>query len=271
MSNEEYRGKNVETEVLSVDDQKLSDLLGGLKRIDAPKNFDFRLKARIANTKPEHLRPHRPFPLWGYAAPLAVVLLAGAYFVGTGVYSVDNNSVSGVQEAQPVANTNYLSPSKAETVPAIENPELAEVSEPKPASSALPVTEKDASAPKKARRSSEPAGGSFDTGLGSKEPILPRGLNANSSSAKKPEVFAPISIQEILSTIGIKAEFDGSSIKVKSVVANSMAARSGIAAGDVLQTINGQRVTDKTKFESPFSVKSAGITRDGKSLQINLR
>lgn len=269
MKNEEYIGNQGETEVLGADEQKVSDLLGGLKRVDAPKNFEFRLKSRIANTRPEDMRPRRLIPVLGYAAPLVLVLLVGTYLVVTGVYTVDTNSVADVEQPQPVADIN-------ETV--LPNPApFTEKEEPVPnnelqAASLDQITVADTErtaearkAPKKTSRSSDQPGGSFDTGLGSPKVILPKSMDANVISA------ARVSIREILSTIGINAEFGGEAIEVKSVVANNMAARSGIEAGDVLETINGQRVTGVTMFASPFSVTSVGVRRDGKSIQINLR
>ncbi len=272
MSNEDFTTRNGENEILSVDEQKLSDMLSSLKRINAPKNFDFRLKTRIANTRPEGLRPRRHFPMLGYAAPLAVVLLGGAYFAGIGIYSVDNGSVSSVQEVQPIADTSELSPVSSqandETTPAVQDNKLhSGVREEKDL--LVPASERDTVVPKKAPRPADQPGGSFDTGQRIPKIILPKG--PPTGPAKKPETAATISVREILSTIGIGAEFDGESIKVTSVAANGMAARSGIAVGDVLETVNGQRVTGETMFESPFNVKSVGVARDGKSVQINLR
>ena len=73
--NENYRA--AETEVLNADEQNVARLLLGLKRVDAPKDFDFHLKARIANATPAVLRPVRFFPVLKYGVPLALFLLIG--------------------------------------------------------------------------------------------------------------------------------------------------------------------------------------------------
>ncbi len=270
MKNEGYIGKNDESETMSADDRKVSDLLGGLKRIDAPKNFDFRLKNRIANTRPEDLRLRRLLPMLGYAAaPLALVLATGTYFVFTGVYSIDNNSVSSVQEVQPIASTSEIAPvnppARIETAaPIASNPVQAESRKEKTTAVADrgPVASR---APRKVRLAVDRPGGSYVTGQGISKVINPKGENTNSNFA------ARIPIREILSTIGINADFEGGTIKVRSVVQNNMAGRSGIAAGDVLETINGQPVTGATMFDSPYTVTSIGVRRDGKLLQIDLR
>lgn len=267
MKNEEYIGKLGDAETLSTDEQKVSDLLGGLKRIDAPKNFEFRLKSRIAGTVAEDMRPRRLIPVLGYAAPLVLVLLVGTYLVVTGVYSVDTNSVAGVEQTQPVANiTETVLPNPApfaEKEQSAPNNELQAASRDQITVADTERTAEAPKAPKKTSRATDQPGGSFDTGLGSPKVILPKSLNPNAA--------ARISIREILSTIGIQAAFDGGSIKVNSIVENNLAGRSGIEAGDILEAINGRPVTGTTMFESPFTVTSIGVRRDGKSMQISLR
>ena len=50
MNNENLKNKLVEREeILSADEQKISYLIGSLEKVSAPNDFDFRLKARIAN------------------------------------------------------------------------------------------------------------------------------------------------------------------------------------------------------------------------------
>lgn len=267
MKNEEYIGNQGETEVLGANEQKVSDLLGGLKRVDAPKNFEFRLKSRIANTTPEDMRPRRLIPVLGYAAPLVLVLLVGTYLVVTGVYTVDTNSVADVEQPQPVANiTETVLPNPApfaEKEKPVPDNELQAASRDQIMVADTERTAEAPKAPKKTSRSSDQPGGSFDTGLASPKVILPKSLNPNAS--------ARVSIREILSTIGIQAAFDGDSIKINSVVENNMAGRSGVEAGDVLESINGRPVTGTTMFDSPFTVTSIGVRREGKSMQISLR
>ena len=46
-----------EREILSADEQKICDLIGRLDQVDCPKDFDFRLKARIANADRKDFQP----------------------------------------------------------------------------------------------------------------------------------------------------------------------------------------------------------------------
>ncbi|MDQ3062111.1 MAG: hypothetical protein M3R14_04510, partial [Acidobacteriota bacterium] len=61
-----------------------------LPRVDAPNNFDFRVKARIANSKSTDFQP-RFFPVLRFVMPLGViVLLLGLIAFNTNYFSGDN-------------------------------------------------------------------------------------------------------------------------------------------------------------------------------------
>jgi len=56
------------------EDESVSKLLGGLKRVDAPNDFDFRVRARIAEGKPEDTTVSWRLAV-RYAVPLVLLLL----------------------------------------------------------------------------------------------------------------------------------------------------------------------------------------------------
>ena len=75
MSNEEQKNFDLEND-------PVRSLLGGLKRVEAPGDFDFRVKARIASGRPAG-RPSSWLPaLAKLSVPLAVLLLIGGFFGG---------------------------------------------------------------------------------------------------------------------------------------------------------------------------------------------
>jgi len=92
MSNKNFKN---EEEILSGDDEKVRQMLGDLKRVDAPKDFDFRLKARMAAADPRAFQP-RLFPFLRIAAPLGLAVIVLAFFVINGLFSVNNESVEPV-------------------------------------------------------------------------------------------------------------------------------------------------------------------------------
>ena len=50
-----------------------------------------------------------------------------------------------------------------------------------------------------------------------------------------------------------------------------MAERSGLKAGDVVEAINDQNLTKRSTFDSKLKGKSLRVSRDGKSMQIELK
>ena len=100
-------------EGLSADEAKVRELLGGMKRVETPKDFGFKVQARIANAKPETYRETAGgWVFLRYAAPLALVLIVTSAFVISGIYKVNDDSVPAVAEIQnpapqtPVASIN---------------------------------------------------------------------------------------------------------------------------------------------------------------------
>jgi len=269
--------ENIETEEgLSADEAKVRQMLGELKRVEAPKNFDFAVQARIANSRPEDFRAAGGSPVFlRYAMPLALVLLVVGGFVLNGLYSVNDNSVPAIAEQQlavpvpavpqnaPTANepANDLPAVTENNTPVIPAPELA---------AAQPGPRKERRAP----NSSNPGGGSFDSTLESRPTIINVGPRpeAPASAPKAGQMGPPgqIPVREILTMAGIDAVFSREGWKVNSVTPNSISARSGVKAGDLIEAINDLPVTDGTHF-SRFAGKKLRVKRDGQTLDINLK
>jgi hypothetical protein len=64
------------------DRQKLREMISGLETVEAPGDFDFRLRARLANLRAE---PVSAFSSFGFGLP-AVALAVLAILVGVGIY-----------------------------------------------------------------------------------------------------------------------------------------------------------------------------------------
>jgi C-terminal processing protease CtpA/Prc len=80
-----------------------------------------------------------------------------------------------------------------------------------------------------------------------------------------------IAIRGVLEFVGVRADFSNLGWKVKSVDSNSMAERSGVKAGDLIEAINGLPVTDGTQFSGSFTGKNLRVKRDGKTVEIDLK
>src|SRR5687767_1201524 len=70
----------------SADEQQISKMLGGLKRVEAPGDFDLHVRGRIAAGKPADKSSWLPVPV-RLAVPLVLVLLVGGYFAFNALYS----------------------------------------------------------------------------------------------------------------------------------------------------------------------------------------
>ena len=87
-----------------------------LETVDGPKDFDFRLKARIANAKPTDFQP-RFLPALRYVLPLSLAVLVFAFVVFNSGYFVGYNSAPQVAEKNPPTIEN-LNPSSNSSVSA---------------------------------------------------------------------------------------------------------------------------------------------------------
>lgn len=272
MSYEELKSEDPETEVLSADDRKVAELLGNLRTVEAPKNFDLRLKARIANATATGRKSIWLSPVFRYAVPLSLVLLIGAIFFLNDAYNVDSESVPTVVDisrpSDPIEN--FL-----EIPPAVVRNEKAPVNLPAPRIEELAAETTDKSTNKKRNTPSKRArGGSADKAQGVKNIILPRGLNPQIEPEEKPKGFdnaGRFTARQILSTIGIDAEFDGNAWRVKSVTKDGPAERAGIRSADIVEAIDDRVIGEKTVFTGSFSGKILKVLRDNKKLEINLQ
>ncbi len=112
---------NAEDEILSVGDVKIQQMIKNLHRVDAPKDFDFRLKARIANAKSTDFQP-RFLPVLRYVLPLSVVVLIFTFVIINGIYFGGNNQT--VAEVQPIPVETKL---HRRTIPQVGSPEAAQI------------------------------------------------------------------------------------------------------------------------------------------------
>lgn len=306
--------KNLENkiadEVLSDDERKISVLLGGLKRIDAPKDFDFRVKARVAAQAAPNFRHPQFMPVLRYALPLVLMLFVAAavfknfYFgnVEDAPQIAENQSQTSVAEN---IQTNQASAPVAAAPP--QKPEI--VSAPSPnetRDSAAKVVEnvstrggaagekiKNIRAPSDTDSSvvavksvkkptlailpkeidaAEAVGGSRTSASKSSAVIAPPGINPNQTVKILPnaENLKSLTVAEVLSQLGIDAFFTNANWTVKSVRLNSLAERSGVRANDIVEAIDGERLTDKPLKNKFVEGKKLSVARGAEKIEITL-
>ncbi|HEX8288370.1 MAG TPA: PDZ domain-containing protein [Pyrinomonadaceae bacterium] len=282
-------------EILNAEDEKLRQMLGGLKKVKAPSNFDFQLKARIANAERNH--SPRPFllPSLRFVLPLSVVVLLAAFIVfnlslssgnqttdvAVNTPQIQNETRIAVPEtiSTPVISTPVIQETTKANLPAnkieVKNsaPEIAVLNNKTAANKANIVIVKNSSAVRnnKFENTNNDFGGTRQGASRASEVITPENSNTNFNVKKPVEVIQnKISLQEILSQIGIEGDFAANGWKILSVKENSSAMRAGLKAGDLIEAIDDKKLSSDTDFTQNFSVKVFRILREGKQQVIDL-
>jgi hypothetical protein len=279
-----YEKPTNETEILSADEEKLREMCLSLKRVDAPGDFDFKLKARIANSKAGDFAPRSGFAL-RYAMPaLALILVLGILAYTGGFWSSADNQIAVEKpavESAPVAaqNPTPQTPAVSNFAPAEKKEELAENSPALPSNQSSPKAPEPEVAgrrprdPKKEqpKNKKDSGGGSVDIGV--KPPVLRQpNFNANSFDpvSRNIEKAVPMPVKEVLSQMGINSSFENGKWTVKSVTTNSLAEGSDVKAGDIIEAINNQPLA-AGPIDGNVSGKTFTVTRNGEKLVLKIR
>lgn len=255
------------------DDQSVADLLGSLPRVEAPANFDARVRSRIALGRPSSSGREWLIPS-AAALSLCAVVLASVMFVY--LRGVDQQVADATQpNPAPIVVTETPNPQfAAANVPQLANidsqPSVAEVPPP-------PTTENGGTQVSRPRRTVPSRGGGwYDTGVKpSADPIVPIGIPTPGSTpetnVRPPGSVNKISAREVLQLIGLDAEFRDDGWYVKKVSENSLAGRSGVRDGDVVEAIDDTKIVGNTTFESGFNGKNLTVVRNGNRQTISIQ
>src|SRR4051794_1417753 len=93
--------RNTDDNIQDSDEAQISGLLASLKRVEAPGDFGFRVRARIASARPSTGRGSWLPASVAVAAPLGLVLAVGGYFTMTSIYSPATVSPPAVADLRP--------------------------------------------------------------------------------------------------------------------------------------------------------------------------
>ncbi len=268
-------------------------VIEGFEPVDAPNDFDFRVKARIANAKSSDFQPQF-FPALRYVLGLSVVGLILAFVVFNGVYSLDDKIVS------PIAENDYRMPDSKENLPTdssavaqntdkfqtfkvekpiIESPKKLQPENKNESETFADKTEfaadksikkRSFELPKNNRKNS---GGSYDSALSSSRPLTPKNLSGNQSVGVLPNAGNPnpITAGQILSELGIETVLKNGKWEVKTVKQNSVGERSDVKVGDLIEAINGEKLTGEPIRAKTIEGKNLTITRGAEKKEISLR
>lgn len=283
---------NNDADTSSAEDEGIRALLGALNRVEAPKDFDFLVRSRIANASPA-ARQIEFLPVLRYVLPLAAVLLTASGFVFNSLYFADTQSVPMIADGnsqlpvnveksiQPIlieSNPPVISaaPDKNEVVARVSTPAVDKLNNRKtlPENVARVASGKFAK-PLRAKilpgKYIPSGGGTRLSALSQPNRIItPPGMSLNRTGGNTSSFVRAksLSAKEVLLQLGVEADFTGDGWKVSAVQENSLAKRSSVKVGDSVEAIDGEKLTDK-----PLQIKSTGgkkltVVRGGQKMEI---
>lgn len=248
------------------DDDEVSRLLASLPRVEAPDDFLFGVKARIARRRTARVTW---LSLRNVLAASAFVLIAFAVGI---MYIIRSGSTT-------PSDIDAVSSTKNDITPKPDLRSINERDQSSPGSANLVVTRSEpdrtaASVPAEARSSNANRGTSVDLAAGSSTRIYPKGVGPNTASPQKAHDLQrerTFSAIEILDQLGAGTESSESGIRVTAIRENSIAAKSGLRKGDIVEAINKKPVSGKTTFSGQTSGSSVTVRRDGTSFEVGLK
>jgi len=262
-------------------------MIDGLRQVDAPNDFDFRVKARIAQSKSADFQSGF-FPALRYVLPLALVVLILGLAAFNTTYFSGGNSPQIVETVQPMPNEKEISPIdsfSANQVAATDTndettvPKVANVSV-EPAASNQEKQVATVEPPAKSRLNA-PRKNSGDDGITSRDlsvkppssPKFPLGINPDQTVRNSPNADTPnlITDVQILNFIGIETVSESGGKKVKAVKPDSLADRSGVKIGDIIEAIDGKRIGGEPVRMGTFESRKLTVSRGAKKIEILLQ
>ena len=252
-------------------DERVSGLLAAMKRVEAPTDFDFRVRARITAGRPAERRAFGMPMAVRYAIPLVLLVLMGAYFGFNTFFADKYVDVPAVADSTPPSAVPQIAPPSNDAAFSPANPatdERAVIRKPEVINNTVAETPL-----KKTPKMDRPSGGSYVESGRQERKLYPRGFdpNARPANGKVMDRTVQIPTRDILNLFGVSGSLGESGWKVESVTADTLAARSGVKAGDVIEAINDQALTEKMTIKGKFNGKSLRVRRGTETLQIILK
>jgi len=268
-----YENPKNETEILSADERNLREMCRSLKRVEAPQNFDFKLKARIANSKASDFQPRFAFK-FRYALPVLALIFGLLAYNSGFLSSKDNQFIAG----SPVAPNNPVLPQNSavsnSSVPETKeqsNESLAALS-PKQSVQGISdnvIVESSPKIEKKRELKNDNFNGSALKSVKPPVVVQPNGFEQKSIPQNLPnsDKTAPQTVKDILVTMGINAVFENGKWTVKSVRSNGVE----LKENDVIEALDDQPLSTETINSKTVNGKSLTVTRNGEKLIIKIR
>lgn len=282
------------------EEKQLSQMISGLPKVGAPKDFEFGFRSKLAESSPKVMLT----PVWQtlrYALPLtAAVLIFGFVIANSSLFSVDertpkladSKSFSPTDETSPIPELKDSAPQvdliadksvepKVEEAPKVsEKPQVDEKIQPKKeiAESKLPIKNKGKkdeilSRDIKPESDSQPKILNRDSAATEGKPINPKGIQPDKPivNPRVNETAKTFTAKEVLAQLGISTSGGNGRLRVTNVGNNSAGFYSGVKTGDLVTAIDGEKLSGK-----PLSVRSIKggtltVIRQSKQITITIK
>ena len=250
-------------------EEQVAELLGSLKRVNAPENFESRVKSRLAASPV----PATNFGFLKLALPTAALAAIALFLFLSGYLShelptVDvANAPKETRSVPPVQTVPLQIP--AENVAPQGQPPVGEQAVVNPTNSSAQQPANYQRKNPNGTRPMDPATQSYDIGSNTKETIvLPPGFDPNTrprpnANMEKQMRRPTVAATDVLRLTGVNAEFRGNDCVVSSVVAQSAGERIGVKAGDVIVSLNDMSIGNGAALPSGVDLKSITVRRGG--------
>ena len=267
--------------------------IDGFAPVDAPNDFNFQVKARIANANPSDFQLQL-FPVLRYVLPLSVVGLILAFVIFNGVYSLDDKTVS------PIADSKFQTSDKKENLSASSSTaeQITDDSKPSEVQESIagnpniqtPENKKELKTPqvgnqlvavkstkklqiKMPKDKGKNSGGSQILAVSPPRIFTPKGLNPTQKieTPSNFEKINTITAGQILSELGIETVLKNGKWEVKSVKQNSVGERSRVKVGDSIEAIDGAKLSGEPIRAKTIEGKKLTVLRGAEKIEISLR
>jgi membrane-associated protease RseP (regulator of RpoE activity) len=246
---------DLNNDITDRDERRVAELVGGLRRVEAPGDLATRVRARIALADKGERRGWSPFQIARIAVPAMLLIAIGGYF---GFYALRppevNTPTQAAATGAPAVNDTTMSDVTLAAAPSPISPRAANN-----VAQALPAPDRKPADP--AVKNSDQGGGSVDEASRGSTTVFPRGFDPN----------AAIAITRVFEMIGVTAKWDGSGWHVETVTAGTVGERSGLKTGDVIVAVNGRPVDERSVFAGSFTSRSLTVRRGGKRIELAFR
>lgn len=237
-------------------------MIESLPSVDAPADFNFRVRSRLASSRASDFRPawwrslRFVAPAFAAVLVLTLVLASQNFFITTAPQDLEQLAVIEKTDEEPnliapdtqaksvevniaAPNTNYVD-ADFDTSSNAANANVLTEKTPLPVIAGDQKTVKSDNAPE-----NEDAGGSRVFGLDkAPSPLLPEGLRGESANQTLPEDLVRSNgsqnVRSSLSVLGVETASENGGLRVVSVALGSIADRSGVKTGDLIQAIDGK-------------------------------